>query len=121
MEIRKHIVPNKYETERSVMGKEWWYVRMLDEVAKEKGLEVFDLDLASIDLGVMPWELKSVYMFIDHAIDVQKADLSKPVIMAPSGWIINGWHRVARAIIEGKKTIKAVRFFELPEPDGKYE
>jgi len=120
MEIRKHIVPNKYETERCVINKEWWYVRSLEEAAKEKGLEVFDLDLASIDLGVMPWDMKSIYHFIDHCNDVEKCEMNYPVVMSPSGWIMNGWHRVVKGIIQGRKTIKAVRFFDLPSPDGVY-
>ena len=41
------------------------------------------------------------------------ADLSFPVILAPT----DGMHRIARAMLEGRKQVSAVRFLTLPEPD----
>lgn len=102
--------------EKTFIDNEWWYVENLIKASKD--LEVFDLDLVSLDLGVMPWRLTSVFHFIGHSIDIKKCSLKYPVILAPAGWVMNGWHRIAKAILQGKKTIKAVRFFDLPEPDG---
>jgi hypothetical protein len=48
---------------------------------------------------------------------MQQVDLSYPIIQAPDGWIMDGYHRIAKAILEGKTTIKAVRLPALPEPD----
>ncbi len=31
---------------------------------------------------------------------------------------MDGGHRLARALLEGDKTIKAVQFVEMPEPDA---
>jgi len=32
----------------------------------------------------------------------------------PDGFIMDGWHRVVKALVEGRQTIKAVRFETLP-------
>jgi hypothetical protein len=52
-----------------------------------------------------------------HAQLMQEADLSHPIILSRSGRVMDGMHRVCRALIEGRTTIPAVRFEEDPEPD----
>src|SRR5262245_22968488 len=55
--------------------------------------------------------------FIDHAKLMQDADLSYPIILSASGEVMDGMHRVAKAVLEGRETIEAVQFVEDPEPD----
>jgi len=112
--IKQFMVKNDYETEKTSLGKQWWYVKTL---AKCESL-AFGLDLLSIDLSVMPWELNSIETFISHYYDVNDCEDSFPIIVSPGGWIMNGWHRVCKAIIEGKTTITANRILILPDPDG---
>lgn len=40
-----------------------------------------------------------------------------PVILGAEGRVMDGMHRIARAILEGRSTIKAVQFVIEPEPD----
>jgi len=53
----------------------------------------------------------------EHARRIQEADLAHPVILAADGGLMDGGHRLARAWLEGRKTIAAVRFAVDPEPD----
>jgi hypothetical protein len=119
MKVRAILAKNNPDTERAVINDEWWLTKNLIEASKN--LEVFDLDLMSIDLGVMPWECGSILHFTGHVLDMKKCDLKYPVILSPSGWIMNGWHRIVKAIIQGKDTIPAVRFIDMPDPDGTKE
>jgi hypothetical protein len=48
---------------------------------------------------------------------IMKADLNYPIILDEDGEIIDGRHRVIKALYLGHKTIKAVRFDTNPEPD----
>ena len=50
-------------------------------------------------------------------VRVAEADLSYPVILGPGNRVMDGMHRVARALLESRTTIWARRFRELPEPD----
>jgi len=43
--------------------------------------------------------------------------LSTPIILNPDGRVLDGNHRVAKAMLERHRTIKAVRIIEMPEPD----
>jgi elongation factor P hydroxylase len=46
-----------------------------------------------------------------------EADRSYPIILAADGRVMDGMHRIARAVLDGETTIKAVRFTTDPEPD----
>lgn len=48
---------------------------------------------------------------------VMKANLSYPIILSSKGWVMDGNHRVVKARLLGKKTIKAIQFEKDPPPD----
>ena len=97
-------------------GDSVWIVSNLIEHAKN--LEPFDLPLAAIYCGVEVWApVKSPYVFAQHMRRVLDVDTSKPVILDEEGFIMDGWHRVVRALIDGKTIIPAVRFEKTPPPD----
>ena len=101
------------------------------------GLDAWDVDNligASSDLPVREVALDSIadvatdYWFnfgppptvrrlIDHVRLIQEADLSYPIILGSGGRVMDGMHRIARAILEGHSTIKAMQFVDEPEPD----
>lgn len=54
---------------------------------------------------------------VDHMRLVREADLSFPIILSSDGRVMDGMHRVARAALEGREAIEAVRFEIDPEPD----
>lgn len=95
---------------------DFWYVPKLIEAAKD--LPVFDLPLCALYIGVQPWDLEDIADFAYHAKRALDTDLAHPVLLNPNGYIVDGWHRVVRALIEGKPTIKAKRFEDFPPPDG---
>jgi hypothetical protein len=53
----------------------------------------------------------------EHARLINEADLSFPVILSSDGRIMDGMHRAAKAWLEGRSHILAVRFRDDPEPD----
>lgn len=52
-----------------------------------------------------------------HAKQIYEADMSYPIILCPEGKVMDGMHRVCRAFLDSHKTIAAVRFGKLHEPD----
>lgn len=52
-----------------------------------------------------------------HAKLINKTDLKHPIILSQDGRVMDGMHRVCKALIEGKGTILAVRFDVDPKPD----
>jgi hypothetical protein len=54
---------------------------------------------------------------VEHARRMLDADLSYPVILGHDGRVMDGMHRIARALLEGRTEINAVRFPTSVEPD----
>jgi hypothetical protein len=101
-------------------GLDAWDVDRLVELSK--GLPPVEVDLGDI------WEIDTVYWFdsreqptvrkvVEHARLISEVDLSYPIILGSDGRVMDGMHRVARALLEGRSTISAVRLPEHPEPD----
>ena len=74
------------------------------------------------------WEVDTVCWFddaqkptvrkvVEHVRIIEEVDLSYPIILGPDGRVMDGMHRVASAILEGRLKITAVRLPELPDPD----
>ena len=54
---------------------------------------------------------------LDHFRLTEECDLAHPIILDARGRVMDGMHRVCRALREGRETIDAVRFDQDPEPD----
>ena len=52
-----------------------------------------------------------------HMKAVNAADLEKPIILNEDGELMDGRHRIMKALLNEIPTIKAVRFDESPSPD----
>ena len=54
---------------------------------------------------------------VEHARLMLDCDLAHPVILSSDGRVMDGMHRVCKALLEGRSNIEAVRFVNDPEPD----
>lgn len=59
----------------------------------------------------------TVVAVVEHVRLVNDADLAHPIILDPDGRVMDGMHRVAKALLLGHSTIAAKRLPALPEPD----
>ena len=89
--------------------------RVAELIEAAKDLEPFDLLIKGIDLGVKPWGEQDIKDIAWHMIRINDADMSHPIILDDTGYVCDGWHRVVKAIVEGRKTIKAVRLTVMPD------
>ncbi len=53
----------------------------------------------------------------EHTKLIQEADLTYPIILSSDGRIMDGMHRVLKALLAGNNKIKAVKFNRDPKPD----
>lgn len=102
-------------------GLDAWDVDRLIELAAD--LPVQDVRLGSIaELDTVYWfdgrrERPTVRRIVDHVRLIQDVDMRYPIILGHDGRVMDGMHRIARALLEGRETIEAVRFVDHPEPD----
>ncbi len=92
-----------------------WKATTLVEYAKD--LEPFDLQLKALDISVKPFCIEDIRAVCLHMKRVELTNLEYPIIMDETGYIIDGWHRVVKALLAELETIKAVRFDEDPPFD----
>lgn len=104
---------------------------------RQEGLDAWDVDrLILLSEGppieqVAIWsieEIDSIYWFdaterptvrkiVEHVRLIQEVDISHPILLGPDGGVMDGMHRIARALLEGRDAIAARRLPELPEAD----
>ena len=89
--------------------------------AKHKNYKTFDLPLVGIDISHMPFSATTFGQFLYHLKRVNDTNLDYPVILDDEGAICDGWHRVAKAYLEGRPTVKAIRLLEMPDASGKVD
>ena len=82
-----------------------------------RNLPEFDYPLCAIDMSGKPWTLSNFRWILYHIDRINKSKLDYPIILTPDGIICDGWHRISKAILEGKTTIRAVRLLSMPESD----
>ncbi len=99
--------------QQSKLGNHIWSVARLFELAK--GLSVMDVPLNHLDLSKQ-YDKLTIRDMVMHMKAVNDADLSYPIIMDEDGEIMDGRHRIMKALLTGAETIKAVRFDENPAP-----
>lgn len=101
-------------------GERTWAVEDLWRAVE--GLPTERVPLADLDVETLldshVWveegERLTVREILDHALRVEEADLSYPIILTPSGDIADGVHRVIKAYRLGQSDIVAVRLHEMP-------
>ena len=62
-------------------------------------------------------EVPTVRKVVEHARLINELDTSFPIILGYDGRVMDGMHRIARALLEGRTEIEAVRFPSPVEPD----
>ncbi len=107
----------QYHFRPSAAGLRAWDVDRL--VALTMHLEPELVPVASIrELDEPYWgEPMTCRHVADHARLINEADLGYAVILSSDGRVMDGMHRVLKALMLGQSHIRAVRFLTDPEPD----
>ncbi|WP_303748141.1 hypothetical protein [Stenotrophomonas pigmentata] len=111
----------QYHFRKSEAGLLAWDVHRL--IALSRDLPVSNIALSAVaELDEAYWwdadsPPPTCRQVIEHLQLVEAADLQYPIILCPQGRVMDGMHRVAKALLLGKSDVAAVRLPELPSPD----
>lgn len=110
----------QYHFRPSLHGLRAWDVDRLVALAEALPEELLPLqDVREVDTaywfdhGYEP----TVRAVVEHMRVVNEADLRYAIIVDPDGGVMDGMHRVAKALLLGHDTIAAKRLPSLPSPD----
>src|SRR5579862_777906 len=97
----------------------FWRMDQLWELAK--GLPVKKVRLSELEgFDEVRWFGGPIHIqptcraIAEHARDIFQADLSWPIILSPTGEVLDGWHRICKAFILGIETLDAIQLTSLP-------
>ncbi|MGH9025787.1 MAG: hypothetical protein ACRDWD_06695 [Acidimicrobiia bacterium] len=102
-------------------GLDAWDVDRLVELSRH--LPVKDLPVHSInEIDTNYWfdddsQRPTVRGVVNHVRMIEEADLSYPIILGCDGRVMDGMHRIAKALLLDHPTIRAVQFETPLEPD----
>ncbi|HET6418344.1 MAG TPA: hypothetical protein VFG22_18755 [Polyangiales bacterium] len=100
-----------------------WHGTSIDGVERSAELTPIDVPLPEIrESDVAFWfdadgDEPTCQRVAPHAKLMSETDLSFPIILSQDGRVMDGMHRLCKALIEGRDTIQAVQFEVDPEPD----
>ena len=101
------------------LGQRAWHIESVWRAARN--LPVEQVQIGSIrELDEDCWfngRPATVRAVVDHAARMHSADLELPVILASDGQVLDGMHRIAKALLEGRATLPARRLPVDPDPD----
>lgn len=99
-----------------------WDVHRLIRLSKD--LKPVDVPLSDIkELDELWWfqtedDPPTPRSIADHFGLMQETDLRFPIILCADGRLMDGMHRVLKALVAGRDTIQAVRLEPTPPPDN---
>jgi hypothetical protein len=94
-------------------GNSQWFIARLITLTKD--FEVMEVPLESMNIYYL-YDKLTLREMVTHMHAVSDADLSYPIILDEDGELLDGRHRIMKALFLGKKTIKAVKFDVNPDP-----
>ncbi|MEM9300592.1 MAG: hypothetical protein AAGE01_00690 [Pseudomonadota bacterium] len=111
----------QYHLRRTPIGIDAFDVRRLVALSRQLPVRMIDPNrVAELDEDrwyFEPGEQPTPRSIVQHLELIQACDLRYPIILDRSGRLMDGMHRVCKAVLEGVERIPAVQFELDPEPD----
>lgn len=111
----------QYFFRQSDQGLLAWDIRRLVELSRNFPVQRINLDEIA-ELGETHWyahegDSPTCRSLLQHMQLIDQVNPGYPIILDQVGRVMDGMHRVCRAVRDGKNNIPAVRFITTPEPD----
>ena len=111
----------QYHSRNTDRGQLVWDIHRLIELSR--GLPVIEVPLEDIrELDESFWfggqaDQATCRAVAEHARLIEETDLRHPIVLSSDGRVMDGMHRVCKALMRGDRSVRAVRFPTDPEPD----
>jgi hypothetical protein len=113
-------VRKQYHFRPGAAGLDAWdvdrLVALVEDVPAED-IRLEDIREVETDYWFGDGSSPTIRNLVGHLRLIQEVDMAFPILVDPDGGVMDGMHRVARALLRGQASIKAKRLPMLPEPD----
>ena len=98
-----------------------WDVRRLVELSRQLPVRQVRVDSIA-ELDEPHWyshegDSPTCRSLLEHFALIDRADFDFPIVLDQDGRVMDGMHRVCRALRDGRAQLSAVQFVVTPEPD----
>lgn len=90
-----------------------WLINDVITASRDLPVLYIPMEHLNIDYKIGEMELRE---FVQHMRQVIDADLSYPILLDEKGAVLDGRHRIAKALLNEEDVIKAKRFIEEVAP-----
>lgn len=102
-----------HKTQMCTIGNHSWSVARLIELARDLPVMEIPLDHLNVYYAYRDTTVREMVM---HMKAVNAADLEAPILLDEDGRLMDGLHRIMKAMLTGRASVRAVRFDENPPP-----
>ena len=116
---KEKFTPADYTKQCMRRGENLWYVKSLvnsAEILDTKIMNIEDLNCVKNNIPLLKKPVTHLELAY-HARVASMANLNYPIILFSDGSCADGHHRIQRALMEGRSTIKYKQFKINPKPD----
>ena len=117
------LVRAQYHFRQTETGLDAWDIRKLIELTQTFPTRLIrPSDITDLEVNYWysdPNAIPSPNSILDHIRLIETADISFPIILDQNGRVMDGMHRICRAILDKVDAIPAVQFRSDPTPDYK--
>ena len=117
---KESYIPVEYGRQCHKVGNKLWYVSSLVEYAKSmevQSIKIEDIRAVKLNLPLLKDHGVTHLEIAYHMRVAMNANMDYPIILAKDGRIMDGHHRVIKALAMGIPEVKVVQFNIDPEPD----
>lgn len=111
----------QYHFQPSEKGFYAWDIDKLIEGSKD--LNILETDISKIKvLDEDFWyigknDIPTVSSIVEHMKIINEVSLTYPIILSTDNSVMDGMHRVSKALLKGISKVRAVKFIKTPLPD----
>ena len=122
-ELKNYSMRKQYHFQASEKGFYAWDIDKLIE--ESKNIDVIEIKISTIgELDEAFWysgknDIPTIRSIVDHMKLIDEVDLEYPIILSAENYIMDGMHRVSKALLKGIPKVSAVQFTKTPVHDFK--
>lgn len=93
-----------------------WRTETLKKASEKLPIVMFDIRTISRDEKIR-WRLDNLRDYLNHYTRASNVNLETPIILRPDGYVMDGWHRIIKALYLCQFHLPARQFVKTPKPD----
>ena len=107
--------PESKEYKKALKEKNTWDIKETLIYIEENDIPQVMIEVSSIEKRFIVPSITTYQEYLDHIRRVSTANLDKPIILGPGGVILDGRHRITKALLLDVRELPGYKLDRLPD------